>query len=472
MGQALQQAGDAEPLDQSEPAVDHGEQRWEAGWSLAELVRDYQILQLVILEHLEENLGRPLRCREAMAVGVFIDDAVAAAIAAYVASRENDARRAARERVEVLQAASRRKDEFLAMLAHELRNPLAPIQDAVLVLQSLLAAADPAVLEPIRVVERQTRLLTRLVDDLLDLGRVTRNQLELRRGRLDLAAVVRQAVQVSEPLLKGRGHHLEVALPPEPLVVEGDEARLVQVVVNLLNNAAKYTDPGGRVWVAGERDGADTVVRVRDSGVGIPPEMRARVFDLFTQLEGSRDHAQGGLGIGLALVRRLVELHGGAVACDSDGPGCGSEFVVRLPAAAGPLPPPTAPAVPPPASAGCHVLIVEDYADARNTLAALLKLLGHRVELAENGTTGVERALATRPQAALVDVGLPDFDGYEVARRLRAAFDDRIFLVALTGHGQSDDLRQALDAGFDAHLVKPADPEELARLLARVAAGK
>jgi PAS domain S-box-containing protein len=449
-------------------AASHGEQRWENGWSLPEVVRDYQILRLVILEYLEEALERPLTGREAMAVGLALDEAIAASVGMYVRNREGyvlqveqsraaeeakarsdlqkwehifqsagwgvaimspdgalqavnrafarmhgraeedlrgkpladlvdpEARpawaaslqaadvdgqqvyetlhvrtdgksfpvlvnltafrdgtghvlyraasfqdiserkqleEALREQAAALQASDRRKDEFLATLAHELRNPLAPILNSVQLLQ-LLQSDDPTLRKVREILDRQTRHMARLVDDLLDLSRVARGEVRLRRERLDLATVVQQAVQTSEPLLKSRRHELTVTLPEQPVPLEGDQGRLVQVLTNLLNNAAKYTDPGGRIDLRAEREGNEAVVRVRDTGVGIPREVLPRIFDLFMQVEGSRDRSQGGLGIGLALVRRLVELHGGAVSADSAGPGQGSEFVVRLPLAA------------------------------------------------------------------------------------------------------------------------------------------
>ncbi len=251
--------------------------------------------------------------------------------------------------------------------------------------------------------------------------------------------------------------------------MEGDHARIVQVVVNLLNNAAKYTDQGGCVWLTAGREGGEAVLSVRDNGVGIEAEMLGRVFDLFTQIDRSRPRSRGGLGIGLTLVRQLVGLHGGRVAVHSDGPGRGSEFMVRLPAAA-PPPAGAAPAAPPqPASVPLNILIIEDNADARSTLQHLLTLLGHRVEAAADGARGVEAALDGRPQVALVDLGLPEVDGLEVARRLRAGLGASVLLVALTGHTSEDDRRGSLEAGFDAHLAKPVDLDALKELLANAA---
>jgi len=485
MGRSLMRTGDSEAGERRDSAVEHGEQRWDSGWSLPELVQDYQILRLVILEYLEETLERPLRYREVMAVGVFIDDAVGASVAAFAASRDEHLRRIQQERAEALEEATRRKDEFIAMLAHELRNPLAPIQNALKIVQLLLPAAEPAVSEALGILERQTTQLVRLVDDLLDLARIAQGRFELRKNHINLASVLEQAVQTSEPMLKARGHQLTVRLPEQPVYLEADPARLVQVVGNLLNNAAKYTDRGGQIQLTVERDGSEVVISVIDNGIGIPPEMVSRVFDMFTQLDGSQDRSQGGLGIGLTLVKRLVALHGGSVACQSKGVGAGSEFVIRLPACAGSAQARSADARSADArsadarsadplheskgAAPCHVLIIEDQADARDSLAALMRMLGHRVDVAENGNRGAEKALTVRPQVALIDIGLPDVNGYEVAKKLRSALADGIFLIALTGYGQSDDLRAALDAGFDAHLTKPAHLGELNRLLAKVA---
>jgi signal transduction histidine kinase len=465
MGESLAQGGD--PRRHDESAIEHGGQRWDSGWSLTALVRDYQLLQLVILEHLEETVERPLTCREAMAVGVSINDAIAASINRYVTNRDEHIRRIADERAAALEDASRRKDEFIAMLAHELRNPLAPIVNSVELLQVHLAAAGPDILQTLEIISRQSRFMTCLVDDLLDLARIAQGRFELRKEPLNFGTVLDEALQASDPLIKEREHRLNVAMPAEPLYLEADPARLTQIVVNLLNNAAKYTERGGEISVSVRRENDEAVIRVRDNGVGIPPEMLSRVFDMFVQAQGSNNHSQGGLGIGLTLVKRLVELHDGTIACRSAGLGKGSEFVVCLPAY------PAGRAIhgaglshDAPSAAPCHILIIEDQSDARLVLAKLLEFLGHRVDSAGDGAHGIQLALANRPQVALVDIGLPDISGYEVAKRLRAELGDRIFLVALTGYAMENDLHEALDAGFDAHLVKPADLTELGRLLA------
>jgi signal transduction histidine kinase/CheY-like chemotaxis protein len=363
------------------------------------------------------------------------------------------------------QEAVRRRDEFLAMLGHELRNPLGSILNAVAVLR-VRSPADPVAREVAGVIERQGRHMARLLDELLDTSRITQGKIDLRPEPLDLAGVLRDAVEGNRPVLEARRHALALELPAEPLGVVGDPTRLEQVFGNLLNNAAKYTDPGGHIRVCAGREGAEVVVRVRDDGLGIAPDVLPRVFDLFTQAAQSLDRTQGGLGVGLTLVRRLVEMHGGRVEAHSDGPGRGSEFVVRLPAAPAPQPRPLPPPRKPPGGAPRRILLVEDNPDIRDMLAQLLQLGGHSVEVASDGPQGIARALADRPDLALIDIGLPGLDGYEVARRLRAALDGRpLRLIALTGYDQPEDRRRAFDAGFDAYLIKPVDLAKLERLL-------
>lgn len=339
MGRALEAEGrpGAEPFRQ---AKEHGTQRWENGWSLAELVRDYQLLRLVVLESLEENLERPLYYRESMAIGVFIDDAVAASVSRYVAARDDELRTAERERVQAIADLSRRKDEFLAILGHELRNPLAPIRNSVAILRKVLASPHPAVASSIDVLDRQSDHLRRLVDDLLDLARISRGEFELRKTRFDVRNAVEQALQVTESLMASRNHRLEAALPAAPLYLEADSNRITQVVANLLTNAAKYTKPGGMIRLAVTPDAGDIVIRVKDDGIGIAPEMLSRVFELFARVDQPQSAGADGLGIGLTLVQRLVQQHGGSITAHSEGLGRGAEFVVRLPCdkAAGPEP--------------------------------------------------------------------------------------------------------------------------------------
>ncbi len=366
-----------------------------------------------------------------------------------------------------VERADRQKNEFLSMLAHELRNPLAPIRNAAEVLR-MSGPDQPQVRWAREVIDRQLSHLVRLVDDLLDVSRITRGKIQLKPEPVDLAAVVGHAVEASRPAIEQAKHRLEVALPPEPVWVTGDAARLTQVLTNLLNNAAKYTDPGGRVALALAREGGEAVVRVWDTGVGIPADMLTAVFDLFTQVDRSLDRSQGGLGVGLTLVKRLVEMHGGSVAAHSDGPGKGSEFVIRLPALAAAEAPAAGANGRPPAAAGrLRVLLVDDNVDGAESLAALLRLAGHEVWLAHDGPGALEAAAGFRPDAAVLDIGLPGMDGYEVARRLRAdPAAAPAVLVAVTGYGRDRDRERSREAGFDYHLVKPVDLAELHRALA------
>jgi signal transduction histidine kinase/CheY-like chemotaxis protein len=368
--------------------------------------------------------------------------------------------------------ADRHRDQFLAMLGHELRNPLGAVRTAVEVL-GRLGPRTPEVSAAQAVIDRQVRLLTRLVDDLLDISRVTAGRIELERGPVDLRDVARRCVQALEPAARAQRHEMSLTAA-DAVVVEGDAVRLDQVLTNLLTNAIKYTPAGGRITVAVERRGNEGVLRVCDNGQGVAPELLPHVFNLFTQAPGPIDRAPGGLGIGLTLVRSLAELHGGTAEASSDGPGRGSEFTVRLPllkdAGGRRKQEATAARVHPAAlrlEPAKHVLIVEDSPANRDTLQRLLTLWGHRVDTAEDGPRGVARALADHPEVILLDIGLPGLDGYEAARRIRAAAGERVFLIALTGYGQPEDRQRSLDAGFDAHLVKPVDPDALARLVAR-----
>ncbi len=365
-----------------------------------------------------------------------------------------------------LQLADRRKDEFLAMLAHELRNPLAPILSAMGLAREV-GAEDPRLQKAHEVVERQARHMVRLVDDLLDVSRITRGRVELRRERVDLRTVVENAVQTALPGMEAKGHRVHLAQAEGEIPLDADPARLEQVVTNLLSNAARYTAPGGEVWVRVRAEGEDAQVSVRDSGQGIPADMLRRVFDLFVQLNPGIDRAKGGLGLGLTLVKNLVELHGGAVSAHSDGPGRGSEFTVRLPIAVGLASGRPARTVERSAAqTGRRVLVAEDNDDAREFLRDLLQLWGHQVDVAEDGLRAVELGCRGSYDLALVDIGLPGMSGFEVARRIRAS-GCHTPLVALTGYGQPEDRRKALESGFDEHRVKPLDTEELKVLLAR-----
>jgi signal transduction histidine kinase len=367
-----------------------------------------------------------------------------------------------------LERADRQKNEFLSMLAHELRNPLAPIRTAVDVLR-LKGDGQPEIEWAREIINRQTKHLVRLVDDLLDVSRITGGKIRLDLEVLNAASVVAAAVETSRPLIEESGHQMTVTLPEEPVWVRCDRVRLAQVLSNLLNNAAKYTQRGGLIALTVERSGGEAVFRVADNGIGISAEMLPKVFELFTQVERSLDRSQGGLGVGLTVVKRLVEMHGGRVEAASSGAGGGSEFTVRLPAIESP-PDPEAVADAPlenrSPAAPLRVLVVDDNADAADSLAWLLRHGDHEVRTAHDGRQAVEVAHEFRPQAVVLDLGLPEIDGYEVARRLRQHADTRgALLVALSGYGQQEHRRRSSEAGFDYHFVKPLDFGGLQRIL-------
>jgi two-component system CheB/CheR fusion protein len=365
------------------------------------------------------------------------------------------------------------------MLGHELRNPLAPILNALHLMR--LSEADRAEVDHARdVAERQVLHLARLVDDLLDVTRIDSGKIELRKEPVNLREAVARAIESARPQIEARHQDLSVSLPEAPVFLEADVARLEQILANLLNNAAKYTEPGGRITIEAGRDGDRAVIAIRDTGIGIDPSLLPRIFDLFTQADRSLDRSQGGLGIGLTLVRRLVELHGGTVSASSEGEGKGSEFVVRLPV----VPDQRRAAVEAlgasaraSARARLHtgivkseepkrILIVDDNVDGARMLARLLRSSGHAVDVAYDGPSALEAAQSRAPDVVLLDIGLPGMDGYEVARRLRRLDGlDRTLLVAVTGYGQAEDRRRALDVGFDDHLVKPISPDDLAPLI-------
>mgnify|MGYP002146325814 CR=1 FL=1 len=390
--------------------------------------------------------------------------------AAHAALRARRRQYSARDLLLNQAHAVHQRDQFLAMLGHELRNPLA----AILMATQMMDGGTPAQIERARaIIERQGRHLGRLVDDLLDVARVTSGKIVLRRRPLDLSELVARSLQGFDARIRSQGLTLELRCAAAPLFIDGDSDRIEQVVSNLINNAIKYTPAGGQIWVQLEREGAQAVLRVRDSGVGIEPRMLGRVFELFAQADSTIDRAQGGMGIGLTMVRRLVQLHDGEVEVTSPGRGQGSEFVVTLPLlpeAPAPEPAPDPPLPEPAPGGGCHVLIVEDSVDNRAMLQSLLEGAGHRVSVAADGLAGVERAVQLRPDAVIVDIGLPGIDGYEVARRIRSACGPDMLLLAVTGYGQPDDRRRALEAGFADHLTKPVDLARLGRLLASAAA--
>lgn len=463
MGDGLRQSGDGEPREHRDEALEHGEQRWDSGWSITEVVRDYQLLHLTILEHLEARLERPLRYREIMAVSVFIKDAIAASIAAYAAHSDLHIRDLERDRASAIVEADRRKDEFLAVAVHELRNPVAPILNAARALDILLPNEQQDARELARVVRRQARQLARLLDDLSDLTRMAQGRLELRKTAIDLREVIEQAVQTCAAVIQNRAHRLTVRLPESSLIVEGDAARLIQVVVNLLTNAAKYTPSDGEITIAAERTNHGVTFLVQDTGIGIEPEALSRVFDMYERAHS--EQSPDGMGIGLAIVQELVALHGGSIECRSGGLGQGAAFVVELPASRDTQLELTT--TPEPVSVGPRkLLIIDDDPDGRESLATLLSLIGHNVESAADGITGIERASTGDFDAALIDIGLPDLSGYQVAQMLREQLGARTQLIAVTGFARTADAERARAAGFDAHLPKPLDVEALSRLLA------
>jgi signal transduction histidine kinase/ActR/RegA family two-component response regulator len=360
-----------------------------------------------------------------------------------------------------LRLSDRRKDEFLAMLAHELRNPLAPIRTASELLPRIVPPGDSRVRSALAIVTRQVTQLSRLVDDLLDVSRITLGRIEMQRATVDVSDIVNQALESVESLVKEKNHRVRRVLA-RPIFVDGDRARLVQCVSNILLNAVKYTDPAGDIDVELRQQNGFAVVSIRDNGVGISPELLPRVFELFVQSERSLDRSQGGLGIGLNVAERIVGLHQGRISASSDGPGRGSTFEIRLPTVAAP-PAPKAAATPIDRTSK-RIMIVDDNQDAADSLASLLALEGHEVIAVYGADDALKTAAEFDAEFILLDIGLPDMDGYEVARRLRS---DGTYsrLVALTGYGQPADIQRAVDAGFDSHLVKPVDFGRLEQLL-------
>ncbi|MEA2711028.1 MAG: hypothetical protein QOF78_3629 [Phycisphaerales bacterium] len=364
--------------------------------------------------------------------------------------------------------AVRQRDQFLAMLGHELRNPLATITNAMSVLDAASPPEGLLEIEQREIIRRQTDHLARLVDDLLDVSRITSGKIALQRRPADLCDLAKRATKAIDGAARKQQHEIVVTTHCDPVYVDADPLRMEQVINNLLTNAIKYTPAGGRIEVnVAPDDVGHAVLRVRDNGMGITHDLLPRVFDLFTQAERALDRSQGGLGIGLTLVRALVEMHDGRVTVQSDGPGCGSEFVISLPRIAAPHFAPTPQKSIEPSVSGNRkrILVIEDQADARRALQRLLQIWGHDVDVAEDGVRGVDAAIAQPPEVALIDVGLPGLDGYEVARRLRIALGKSVRLVALTGYGQPEDRDRAFDAGFDLHLVKPVDRDQLSGAL-------
>jgi signal transduction histidine kinase/DNA-binding response OmpR family regulator len=368
--------------------------------------------------------------------------------------------------VETLVLADQRKDEFLAMLAHELRNPLAPIRNAARVLDQL-TAQDENVKAMLAVIHRQVNQMTRLVDDLLDVSRITRGKVELKLEPMLLSTIIDYAVETTRPLVDSRKHELILDITPQPLWITGDFARLGQALSNIMSNAAKYTEPGGHIEVRMQADGNDAVISVKDDGIGIPPALLPDVFELFMQGDRTLDRSQGGLGIGLALVKSLIDFHHGTVHAHSDGTGRGSEFIIRLPLSNSPSKQPhVADPVAAPIARRRRILIVDDNRDSAESMAALLRIDRHDVHIAHSGPAALQLAATLKPEVVFLDIGLPGMSGLEVVRRLRDMPDTaRSKIIALTGYGQPDDYRRSMAAGFDQHLVKPLDPGAVVAIL-------
>ncbi|HUS24755.1 MAG TPA: PAS domain S-box protein [Candidatus Binatia bacterium] len=470
------------------------DQRWTAGSGLAGWVLDHRVpyltndaaLDAQITPALREQLGvrsalaTPLLGVDGQAIGFFElhnkrdgfsagdgELLLAMSRTASIALQNALTHRRVLDTEEALRVSDRRKDEFLALLAHELRNPLAPVSNSLEILRT--PQIDPATVRGVvEMMDRQVTHLVRLVDDLMEVSRITRGALQLKKEPVVLNTAVHGAVEISQPIIAVNAHHVELDLPDHPLLVSGDRTRLTQIIANLLNNAAKYTPPRGHIRVSLAREEQHAVLRVKDNGVGIPEEMLGQVFEMFTQVDRSLERRTGGLGIGLSLVRRLVEMHGGTVEAHSEGANRGSEFVVRVPLAVTLLRPalPQAPAAARPV-ASRRVLVVDDNRDAANSLALLLRTLRHEVALAHDGIEALERAEAFQPEVVLLDIGMPRMNGYDVARHLREKpWGRQAFIVALTGWGQEQDRRRSREAGFDRHLVKPVELSVLQELLA------
>ncbi len=451
---------------------------------LVELSRNEEHLQVLRSMGVRSWLSVPLSIRgKVLGVMTFAStqlgrryEAAELSLAEDLAHRAAVAIENARLYAEVKEA-DRRKDEFLAMLAHELRNPLAPIRNGLDLLE-MEGVDAPTAAWARDMMKHQVQHLVRLVDDLLDVSRIMRGKVQVRKERLLLQEVIRHGLETAQPLIASQGHELVLQIPPEPIWIEADPVRIAQVVTNLLNNAAKYNNKPGHIWVTAQRNGEQAVLRIRDDGIGIERELLPHVFDLFTQANRSIARSQGGLGIGLTLVRSLVELHGGAVEARSEGPDKGSEFIVRLLAmaslpgeasAAGSAAKPRRPG-----NGERHrVLIVDDNVVAAKLLSEITSRWDNEVYVAYTGESALEMANAYQPNVVLLDIGLPDITGYEVAQQLRRQPEfSRTLLVAVTGYGQEEDRRRSREAGFNHHLVKPVSPELLHDVLASyVAAG-
>jgi two-component system CheB/CheR fusion protein len=375
-----------------------------------------------------------------------------------------------KRRMEELKVSDRRKDDFLATLAHELRNPLAPIRNAAAILQRM-HVSDPQLQWCRDIIDQQVSQISRLLDDLLDLSRITRDRLELRKERIELTRVIQGAVDISRPLIDEFEHELTVSIPSEPIDVVADEVRLTQVLSNLLNNAAKYTEQGGKIWLRAEREGADLIISVKDTGIGIPTDQLNEVFEMFSQLQRSLEQTRQGLGVGLTLVKRLVEMHGGSIEVRSDGPGEGSEFILRLPIVIEHRLEATAAENGDEGSkiSSLRILVADDHVHSNESLTKILQMMGHEILSAYDGEEAFATAEKFAPRVALLDIGMPKLNGYDLCRRIREQpWGKTMVLVALTGWGGERDRRRGLEAGFNDHLTKPVPPEELEQLIANM----
>jgi signal transduction histidine kinase/CheY-like chemotaxis protein len=443
----------------------HGNERAnQTTYSLEELILEFHILQEVVLEAVEPD--RLLDARDRGVIIQYFNEMVRVAAGEFVRVQ-----RTLQAYADRLAQTDRSKDEFLAMLGHELRNPLGAIATALFLLQE--GPADPATQKgPLEVATRQARHMKQMLDDLLDLARINEGRITLQRTRVDLGTEVQQALEVVQPIFALRKHAVSMSLPAERIYVMADPVRLGQCFTNLFTNAAKYTNLAGRIDVSLAREDNGAVVRVRDNGVGISSDLLPNVFDLGRQAPRGPDRAEGGLGLGLTIVRRLIELHEGRVEANSEGVGRGSEFVVRLPALDGVQDAPTSPRRPRPPTAGLKVLLVEDSADAAEMMAAALEMLGCQVAVAHDGPAALAAVAADCPDVGLLDIGLPGMSGYELAAKLRAGgfCHPAVKLVAVTGYAKDPEALAA--AGFDAHIPKPVDFEQLGETLGNVIAAR
>jgi two-component system CheB/CheR fusion protein len=462
------------PPDVEADGREHGRQRWGTGYDIQEVLRELAILREVLMDRVEERAtARWLTREEEREVRRRIQRVIDRSAQVGAAQFHDEAMSVRRQLWAELEAAyvelkvaSEQKDRFFATLSHELRNPLSPILTAVQLLE-FTEDSDPRLRRAREIIERQVRHQARLIDDLLDVSRIASGKMTVRREPHNLVAAVAFAVEGCLPEFQAKAQELHVEMPDAPLPVDADPVRLEQVVTNLLTNACKFSDRGGNVWLTVTQEGTEAMVRVRDTGMGIGPELLPRVFDLFTQADTAPDRPRGGLGIGLALVRYLVQLHGGWVQAHSEGLGKGAEFVVCLPLATADTTAPVLPRALPDAPAPSRrVVVVEDNADARAILAELLEMMGHEVAAVADGPAALRLAEEAPPEAFVVDIGLPGMDGYRLAQSLRRLPGGQsALLIALSGYGSPEEKERALEAGFDAHLTKPANIDELQRLL-------